>query len=160
MMPRVQNGLLPLRWNDLSTHSHVNIDQQKKVTFSLIRWSPFKNALTVSRLSDLAFAKQKCTMRCYVFNLFVIFPRSIRARYFQHRTPLFFAFSEQIAQRSMSSMQEIWLFKKPFRRGTATEMANSGHSLADILVADSGTVEFQCLSSLLSHEGRRFWKPL
>ena len=89
----------------------------------------------MSRLSDLAFAKQKCTMRCYVFNLFVIFPRPIRGRYFQHRTPLFFAFSEQIAQRSMSSMQKIWLFKKPFRRGTTTEMANSGHSLDEILVA-------------------------
>ena len=30
MMPRVQNELLPLRWNDFRTHSRVNIDQKQK----------------------------------------------------------------------------------------------------------------------------------
>ena len=137
VMPRLKNELLPLCWNRLDQHSRVVFDPENRHVKILLKSR--KNRPEGDEIVRPCLCRGEKHPLCAVHALisyrnFRQFPAGYSGAIF---STSYTTFLRQLRAdlKALEVPNSAKFGTKAFRRGTALEMANSGHSLAEILVA-------------------------
>ena len=129
--------MLPLRWNDLAKHSGVVIDpNHTQVNIALKSRKNRPDGVEIIRPCLCGTERHPlCAVHALInFRSFRNFPNGYTGSIFSTPYTSFLRLlREDLAALNVPDAEKY--SSKAFRRGTAMEMANSGHPLAEILVA-------------------------